>query len=454
MSESIQLPERLGLRERLVILKSRNFLLLWAGSLISMVGDAFSMIALPWLVIQLTDNAFTLGTVMATAAIPRALFILVGGALADRFSPRRVIMDTKILYLVLVTMLSALVISESIEMWMVYVFALLIGAVGAFAFPAQSAILPQLVDKDELQVANSVMGGTAQICFLVGPALAGGLIVILSGGDLTNLSADPPPDDLRAIGTVFAIDAITFMVSWLLLLGVRVPADRDVRSDDEESVIASIKGGFNYLTTDRSLFILMFYIAAVGFLAQGPISIGIPLLASERYVEGAAAYGLLMSSHSGGALLGVVLAGWLPLPKPRNLGIMVLILDATEGSIMVLLGFSSETIYGMIILFNMGIIGGFLQIFFMTWIQKRIQQEMLGRIMSVIIFANLGLAPISGALSGFIVESIGLTVLFVGSGGLFATLALLSMFSRSIRAMGLPPEALVSSAGEADQGDI
>ncbi|HJP51575.1 MAG TPA: hypothetical protein QF611_11135, partial [Pseudomonadales bacterium] len=82
MSESIQLPERLGLRERLVILKSRNFLLLWAGSLISMVGDAFSMIALPWLVIQLTDNAFTLGTVMATAAIPRALFILVGGALA------------------------------------------------------------------------------------------------------------------------------------------------------------------------------------------------------------------------------------------------------------------------------------------------------------------------------------------------------------------------------------
>jgi len=363
-------------------------------------------------------------------------------------------MDTKILYLVLVTMLSALVISESIEMWMVYVFALLIGAVGAFAFPAQSAILPQLVDKDELQVANSVMGGTAQICFLVGPALAGGLIVILSGGDLTNLSADSPPDDLRAIGTVFAIDAITFMVSWLLLLGVRVPADKDVRSDDEESVIASIKGGFNYLTTDRSLFILMFYIAAVGFLAQGPISIGIPLLASERYVEGAAAYGLLMSSHSGGALLGVVLAGWLPLPKPRNLGIMVLILDATEGSIMVLLGFSSETIYGMIILFNMGIIGGFLQIFFMTWIQKRIQQEMLGRIMSVIIFANLGLAPISGALSGFIVESIGLTVLFVGSGGLFATLALLSMFSRSIRAMGLPPEALVSSAGEADQGDI
>jgi hypothetical protein len=90
----------------------------------------------------------------------------------------------------------------------------------------------------------------------------------------------------------------------------------------------------------------------------------------------------------------------------------------------------------------MGVIGGFLQIFFMTWIQKRIPQDMLGRMMSVIIFANMGLAPISAALSGYIVEYVGLTVLFAGSGGLFATVAVLSMFSPSIRAMGLPPKPL------------
>ena len=93
----------------------------------------------------------------------------------------------------------------------------------------------------------------------------------------------------------------------------------------------------------------------------------------------------------------------------------MLTLDAIEGVTMLTLGFASETLYGMLILFNMGVIGGFLQIFFMTWIQRRIPQEMLGRIMSVIIFANLGLAPISGALSGYIVEYIGLTTLFVGA---------------------------------------
>ncbi len=441
-SDSVHLPERATVSQRLSVLKTRNFLLLWVGSLISMLGDAFSMVALPWLVIQLTDSAFTLGTVMATAAIPRALFILIGGALADRLSPRRVILDTKIVYLVLVSALAALVISETIEMWMVYVFALLLGTVGAFAFPAQSAILPQLVEEDELQIANSVMGGTAQMCFLVGPAVAGTLIVVLSGGTLTNISTESPPDDLRAIGLVFALDAITFLVSWLTVQRIRIPTKKDRRSDDRDSVLGSIKGGFAYLKTDHSLFLLMFYIAAVGFLVQGPISIGIPLLASERFTEGAASYGLLMSSHSGGALLGIFLAGWLPLPQAKNLGLMVLVLDAIEGSTLFFLGFAGETIYGMLILFNMGIIGGFLQIFFMVWIQKRIPQDMLGRIMSVIIFANLGLAPISAALSGLIVESIGLTILFVGSGGLFSTVAILSMFSPGIRAMGLPPRAL------------
>ncbi|MEO2178344.1 MAG: MFS transporter [bacterium] len=440
-SQSLQLFRKPEFRDRLVVFKTRNFLLLWAGSLISMLGDAFSMIALPWLVIQLTDNAFALGMVMASAAIPRAIFILVGGALVDRISPRWVILNTKVAYFLLVSILATLVMTETIEMWMLYGFGFLLGTVGAFAFPAQSAILPQLVKKDELQIANAVMGGTAQICFLVGPALAGALIVILSGGDLTNLNADSPPDDLRAIGTVFSIDAVTFVVSWLILLGVRIPKEKDIRADKEDSFFGTMILGFVFLKGDRSLFILLFYIAAIGFLAQGPIQIGIPLLASERFVEGAAAYGLLMSSHSGGAFIGILLAGWIPLPQARHLGMMILTLDAIVGLILIQLGFASETMVGMFILFSMGTIGGFLQIFFMTWIQRRIPQEMLGRIMSLIIFANLGLAPISGALSGYIVEYIGLTVLFAGAGSLFASFALLSMLSPSIRAMGLPPRA-------------
>ena len=74
--------------EMLKMLRSRNFRLLWIGEAVSLLGDQFTLIALPWLVLQLTGDALAMGTVLALAGVPRAIFILLGGALTDRFSPR------------------------------------------------------------------------------------------------------------------------------------------------------------------------------------------------------------------------------------------------------------------------------------------------------------------------------------------------------------------------------
>src|SRR5215204_3112264 len=101
-------------------LSVRNFRLLWIGESISLLGDQFYMIALPWLVLQLTGSALALGTVMALAAIPRALFMLIGGALVDRFSPRAVMFASNFVRLVLVALLSALVLTSNIQIEMLY----------------------------------------------------------------------------------------------------------------------------------------------------------------------------------------------------------------------------------------------------------------------------------------------------------------------------------------------
>src|SRR3954463_9223304 len=92
-------------------LSVRNFRLLWIGEGISLLGDQFYMIALPWLVLQVTGSALALGTVMALAGIPRALFMLLGGAFVDRFSPRAVMMTSNFARLVLVGLLSVLVLT-------------------------------------------------------------------------------------------------------------------------------------------------------------------------------------------------------------------------------------------------------------------------------------------------------------------------------------------------------
>src|SRR5215217_4729318 len=170
-------------------LSVRNFRLLWIGEGISLLGDQFYMIALPWLVLQLTGSALALGTVMALASIPRALFLLVGGALVDRFSPRSVMIASNFARLVLVVLLSALVLTNTIRIEMLYAFALAFGLADSFYFPGQSAIIPQLLPEDQLQAGNTFVQGTAQLSGFVGPVLAGALIALIGH----SASADSTP---------------------------------------------------------------------------------------------------------------------------------------------------------------------------------------------------------------------------------------------------------------------
>src|SRR5512147_672268 len=186
------------------VLQIRNFRLLWIGEGISLLGDQFYLIALPWLVLSLTGNALTVGTVLATAGIPRALFMLIGGALTDRFTPRKLMIDSNLVLMILTGLLAALVVTNLIQLWMLYAFALLFGLADAFFFPAQTSIVPQLVDKDQLQSANAIIQGTATLSLFVGPILAGTLISSLDRGAAHSDSG---------IALAFALDSLSFLGS-------------------------------------------------------------------------------------------------------------------------------------------------------------------------------------------------------------------------------------------------
>jgi MFS family permease len=171
------------------VLRIRNFRLLWIGQGISVLGDQFYLIALPWLVLQLTGDALAVGTVLALVAFPRALFMLVGGALIDRFSPRKVMLASDALRLALVTLLTLLILTGLIQMWMLYGFALLFGLVAVFFYPAQPALIPQLVEEEQLQIGNVLNMGTPQLGLFAGPVLAGGLIALLDAGGVQGRTA-------------------------------------------------------------------------------------------------------------------------------------------------------------------------------------------------------------------------------------------------------------------------
>ena len=428
------------------LLKERNFRLLWFGEGISLLGDQFYLIALPWLVLQLTGDAFAMGMVLAVASVPRAIFILLGGALTDRFCPRAVMLNSNLLRMGLVTVLTVFVLTGAIQLWMLYIFAFIFGLVDAFFYPASAAIVPQLVDKERLQAGNALIHGTAQLSLFAGPVLAGLLIGLLSseslqigffGGEqlLHSAVTTESVPGMQGIGLSFAVDALTFFVSAIMLWFMNVPKLLEKSEKSSKSVLSSMRTGLASMWNDKTLRALFFIIAAINLLFNGPVMVGVPVLADLRF-DGAMAFGLLTSAFGGGSLLGTILAGTLPRPAPRHLGPLLLIIMSLLGIGLTLLAFIWSTLLAELVGLVMGTANGYVLVLFVTWLQARTPQAMQGRMMSLLLFASLGIVPISMALSGALIE-VNTQAFFVGAGGLLTIIMLLSACNPAVRTMGL-----------------
>jgi MFS family permease len=421
------------------VFANRNFRLLFGGSTISMLGDQFTLVALPWLVLKLTGNPAALGLVLAAMALPRALFMLIGGAVVDRLSPRRVLLAARGVNALLVALLAALVLLGDIRMWLVYLIALGIGLSTAFAYPAGSAILPQLVRKDQLQPANALVMGMRQLSMFVGPALAGVVISLGAHG------AQPQAvQDAEGLGLAFAIDAASFIFSLGSLLLIRVHGDFDPKPA-VGGVLANVASGVRMIWADLPLRAFMLYAAVVSVFVGGPLQVGLPVLADTRMDLGAASLGILMTANGGGMLLGSFLSGPVSRFVRGRLGLMVLTIDSLAGLALATLALVHSTVTGAALLAATGVLAGIAQIAIVSWIQRRVAPEMMGRAMSVLMFTFLGLGPISAAIAGSLLKLISLTDLFAGAGLLLTAIALTCMRSPALRSIGTERPAPVAA---------
>ncbi len=402
------------------VLSIRDFRLLCAGTSISLLGDQFAIIATPWLVLQLTGDPLALGTVLALEGFPRALFMLFGGAITDRLSPGIVMLVSDIVRFVLATLMTIVVFTGIVQMWMLYVFGLGFGLVSGFAVPAGNSIVPMLVKEKYLPAGNSIIMGMGQLVGFVGPVVAGILIGKFS-------------KSFFGIGVAFGIDAATFAVSaitlWLMQSGGKLSSATDV--PNMGSIWTAIVAGLKHVWDDKALRFIFLVIAAINFLFVGPILIGIPVLADQRLAAGALAFGLLMSGFAGGNLGGFLLAGTLPRPTGRTMRYFLIALLVAFGIVMGIMGFINVTWidFGLMLLIGLG--NGYVTIILFTWIQSRTPKIMLGRIMSLLMLASAGLVPISQAISGA-VSAWNLTLMFVLAGGLIVALSIWITFQPAL----------------------
>ncbi len=412
------------------VFQNRDFSLLFGGSSISAIGDQFTLVALPWLVLKLTNDPAALGIVLAVMALPRAAFMLVGGAVVDRMSPRRVLLVSRAVNAAFVMLLAALVLTGLIHMWMLYLIAVGIGLSTAFAYPAASAILPQLVEKDQLQAANALVMGMRQVSLIVGPILAG---LLIAGG--AHLAAPQGLADGRGMGYAFGIDALSFLFSLVSLYLIRVHSDAHPPKP-EGGVLADVARGLRAIWADVQLRSFILYFAIVSIFVGGPVQVGLPLFADTRLHHGAASLGILMTAYGGGILVGNALSRSVVKKISGHLGSLILCLDTTAGLLFVTLPHLHSTFGGAVVLACIGSLAGIAQVGIMSWIQQRVPQAMMGRTMSVLFFTFMGVAPISAAVAGALLKFISLTALFTGAGLTLSAIALFCLTQPALRSIG------------------
>jgi MFS family permease len=405
-----------------------DFRLFWLGEAVSTLGDQFAMIALPWLALVLTGDPFALGAVLALMALPRAMFMLIGGAYVDRLSPRLVMLGSNAVRLCAVGVLGFVVLEGAAAMGMLYAFALAFGVADAFFFPALTAMVPDLVDDSQLQKANGIVQGTAQFTTLIGPAVAGVAIAALA-------SAGPGPD-VTGVALALLFDAATFVVSLVTLL--LITARRPAHVAETGSVIKDIREGIGFVATMPAVRVMVLLSMAANMLIVGPLEVGLPIVAYTRLPEGAAAFGLITAAFGGGSLLGMVAATLLPSLPRSHFGSILLGLFSLSGVCLALLAVMHSTPIILVDAVIAGTILGYTNISYVTWIQRRIPRNLMGRVMSLMMFGSVALVPISMAVSGALVK-ISLDAVLMAGGLGMAALAILGLLSRSVRRMGLEP---------------
>src|SRR6478735_3115040 len=346
---------------RAALFQDRNFRWLMAGSAVSLLGDQFTLLALPWLVLRLTGDTVALGTVLALVGIPRAVFILVGGAVVDRFSPQRVLMLTKYVNTVLLGLLALGVWQGALTLPAIYAMSLALGISSAFSIPSGTSILPHALPPARLAAANGVMMGLRQLSMFLGPLAAGVMIAVFGDGS-------GGVQDARGIAIAFGLDAFSFALSaWTLSRVVMRPLPASpVRN---APIFASVAEGLKNVWSDTQLRTLYLYWGAVAVLVLGPLQIALPVLAESTPGLGASALGLMLGAHGAGTLIGMVASGMRPGLRIGTLGTSVLLADIAIGLLFVPMGGITAAWQGAALMVLVGVLGGFMQVAVFTWVQ-------------------------------------------------------------------------------------
>jgi MFS family permease len=408
-------------------LSARGFRLFWIGQSISLFGDQFYRIALPWLVLVLTGSNFALSSVLLVSGAVRAVFQLLGGALSDRFSPRALMMISNATGAIVTALTAVVVFLNVAQPWHLYILAAIFGLIDAMFYPAYMSATPMLLMKEHLVAGNALLRSTVRLMGIIGPATAGFVVARLG------------------YSAAFALDSATFIFAafmlWIMRMAPRSdeqepsPTPQPEEASPKKGLVVSIVEGFRYAWSSTPLRMLFLFMAFFEFAIAGSMQVGLPVLANQQYgtEKGPEMNGWMASSLAAGILIGMVLSGSFDTTKLR--GKLTIGLSLMMGFSFILLGFSIRLVTVCPLLLIIGIGGGALGIILQAWIQMNTEKRMMGRVMSLLMLGILIVEMLSYALAG-VLTGINLHFVFIISGVMLMIAAVIAFTSRTLNADG------------------
>ena len=369
--------------------RDRNFLRLLISIFISVLGDGAYFIVLGWFVLNVTGSEFALGTTLTFASIPRIVFMLIGGAMADRFDRKRILVLSLISRAVFLAAFVTLLIfmHGKPSLWMIDVIAVLFGTIDAFFYPAYNSMIPSVVPKNVLDRANSLVQTVQQISTVLGPLLAAGLLWF------------------HTFSVMFIVIAGLFALSSMMLSFLRLHQEEDDTGNAEAEASASmwrsIEEGIRFVMTVRILLMVMVVALGINLLFMGPINIGIPILVKSHGWSGSI-YGTYESGFGIGTVIGGVLVAIMRGFRGKFLWLGWL--GALMGLAMAAIGFVPFVWGGIGLMGIMGIMVSVVNIPLITYIQTIVPSDKLGRTMSLLTLMSVGLVPVSYTASSFLLQ--------------------------------------------------
>ena len=398
-----------------------NFRWYFLSTFVNMAGSTMAPVALAFAVLEVSNSPTALGAVLAANSIPLVLFMLFGGVVADRL-PRVLILRVGNLVLAATQgMAATLVITDHAELWMLIVLEALNGLTLALVFPAFAAIMPQLVPREMLQSANVLQSMSRGALRVIGPSIAGLLVVTIGPG------------------WALAADALSYLVASLLLVLVSLP--RPVRDASAPSTLAELREGWSLFVGTTWLWVIVLAFGVLNAIHAGALNTLGPVVAKDTIGE--QGWGYILSAESLGLLAMTAVMLRRRLERPLFFGMLGI---ATAGIPIILLGARPELVPLVALAF---VAGAGIELFSLGWMlamQENIEERMLSRAFSYDALGSFVAMPIGQLAYGPLALAFGFRDVLVVSGVVYIVICLLTLLSASVRNLQrAPAEAAVPS---------